>query len=164
MNWEAIGAIGESLGAIGVITTLVYLAIQIRQNSKTMEAQMYQARYQMSEDRSGQIAESAYLPAIYCKLETDRGPLDPEKVDELTPEEPLRLRLTEKRMLRGVDNVFHQYTLGFLPDDFMEEINDTIRLRYDLWQRIQPADTSTLRSSFSRYMKKIVDETKSHQT
>jgi hypothetical protein len=90
--------------------------------------------------------------------------LDPEKVDELTPEEPLRLRLTEKRMLRGVDNVFHQYTLGFLPDDFMEEINDTIRLRYDLWQRIQPADTSTLRSSFSRDMKKIVDETKSHQT
>jgi hypothetical protein len=33
MNWEAIGAVGEVLGAIGVIATLAYLAIQIRQNT-----------------------------------------------------------------------------------------------------------------------------------
>jgi len=30
MNWEAIGAIGEILGATGVIATLGYLAVQIR--------------------------------------------------------------------------------------------------------------------------------------
>ncbi len=30
MNWEAIGAVGEVLGAIGVIVTLGYLAVQIR--------------------------------------------------------------------------------------------------------------------------------------
>jgi hypothetical protein len=33
MNWEAIGAIGEGLGAIGVIVTVIYVALQIRQNS-----------------------------------------------------------------------------------------------------------------------------------
>ncbi len=33
MNWEAIGAIGEIIGAAGVIVTLVYLAVQIRQNT-----------------------------------------------------------------------------------------------------------------------------------
>jgi hypothetical protein len=33
MNWEAIGAIGEVLGALAVIVTLVYLAVQIRQNT-----------------------------------------------------------------------------------------------------------------------------------
>ena len=33
MNWDAIGAIAELLGAIGVITSLVYLASQIRQSS-----------------------------------------------------------------------------------------------------------------------------------
>ena len=38
MNWEAIGAIGEVLGAIGVIVTLGYLAIQIRQNTKVTKA------------------------------------------------------------------------------------------------------------------------------
>jgi hypothetical protein len=30
MNWEMITAVGQMLGAIGVIISLVYLAIQIR--------------------------------------------------------------------------------------------------------------------------------------
>ena len=34
MNWDAIGAIGEIVGAIAVILTLVYLAIQIRDSAK----------------------------------------------------------------------------------------------------------------------------------
>lgn len=31
MNWEAVGAIGEILGALAVFVTLVYLAVQVRQ-------------------------------------------------------------------------------------------------------------------------------------
>ncbi|MCG8504897.1 MAG: hypothetical protein MI755_09845 [Sphingomonadales bacterium] len=38
MNWEAIGAIGETLGAAGVIVTLVYLALQIRLSNRDAEA------------------------------------------------------------------------------------------------------------------------------
>ena len=33
MNWDAVGAIAELLGAIGVIVSLIYLASQIRQSS-----------------------------------------------------------------------------------------------------------------------------------
>ena len=33
MDWEAIGAIGELVGATGVLLTLIYLAVQVRQNS-----------------------------------------------------------------------------------------------------------------------------------
>ena len=29
MNWEAIGAVGEMLGAVGVIVTLVYFGLQL---------------------------------------------------------------------------------------------------------------------------------------
>jgi hypothetical protein len=36
MNWEALGAIGETIGAVAVILTLVYLALQIRQNSRSL--------------------------------------------------------------------------------------------------------------------------------
>ena len=32
MNWEAVGAIGEVVGALAVVATLIYLASQIRQN------------------------------------------------------------------------------------------------------------------------------------
>lgn len=33
MNWDAIGAVGELIGGLVVLGTLVYLAIQIRQNA-----------------------------------------------------------------------------------------------------------------------------------
>jgi len=38
MNWDAIGAVGEIIGAIAVVATLGYLAIQIRQNTSTTRA------------------------------------------------------------------------------------------------------------------------------
>ncbi|MEZ5503387.1 MAG: hypothetical protein R3E50_12340 [Halioglobus sp.] len=34
MNWDAIGAIGELVGAIAVFVSLVYLAVQLRQNTR----------------------------------------------------------------------------------------------------------------------------------
>jgi hypothetical protein len=36
MNWDAIGAIAELLGALGVLGSLLYLAVQIRQNTKAL--------------------------------------------------------------------------------------------------------------------------------
>ena len=38
MNWEALGAIAEFLGAIAVLITLLYLARQIRQNRDSVES------------------------------------------------------------------------------------------------------------------------------
>lgn len=38
MNWDAIGAIGEIVGAVAVVATLGYLAIQIRQNTRSDRA------------------------------------------------------------------------------------------------------------------------------
>jgi len=37
MNWEAIGAVGEVIGAIAVVATLGYLIIQIRQNTRELQ-------------------------------------------------------------------------------------------------------------------------------
>jgi hypothetical protein len=36
MNWDAVGAIAELVGAIGVVLSLAYLAIQIRQNTRQL--------------------------------------------------------------------------------------------------------------------------------
>jgi hypothetical protein len=34
VNWDAVGAVAELVGALGVIASLAYLAVQIRQNSR----------------------------------------------------------------------------------------------------------------------------------
>ena len=41
MDWEAIGAVGEILGALGVIASLLYLALQISQSNKVTRATTY---------------------------------------------------------------------------------------------------------------------------
>ena len=38
MEWDAVGAIAESLGAIGVIFSVLYLAYEVRLNTQTMRA------------------------------------------------------------------------------------------------------------------------------
>jgi hypothetical protein len=39
MNWEAIGAIAELIGGVAVLITLIYLSIQVRQNSRIQRQQ-----------------------------------------------------------------------------------------------------------------------------
>jgi hypothetical protein len=42
MNWEAIAAVGELLGASAVLITLIYLAVQIRQNTAAVATSIYE--------------------------------------------------------------------------------------------------------------------------
>ena len=46
MNWEAIAAISQVVGTIGVIITLAFLAVQVRGNTRVVNAQ---ARHSISE-------------------------------------------------------------------------------------------------------------------
>ncbi|MFT5139001.1 MAG: hypothetical protein ACI9H8_001901 [Lysobacterales bacterium] len=43
MNWEAISTVAEVLGAAGVIITVIYLAVQVRQNTRFVQAAAEQA-------------------------------------------------------------------------------------------------------------------------
>ena len=38
MDWDALGAIGELVGAVAVLITVGYLAVQIRQNTRALES------------------------------------------------------------------------------------------------------------------------------
>ncbi len=50
MNWDAIGAIGEILGAAAVFASLIYLAVQTKQNTRALKsAAFHQIRSSFSE-------------------------------------------------------------------------------------------------------------------
>ena len=34
MNWEAVGAIAEAVGVVAIFVSLIYVAVQIRQNTR----------------------------------------------------------------------------------------------------------------------------------
>jgi len=39
MNWDAIGAFAELLGALAVFITVAFLAVQMRQNTRALRAE-----------------------------------------------------------------------------------------------------------------------------
>jgi hypothetical protein len=100
MNWDAIGAVGEIIGATAVFLTLVYLALQIRQNTKAVQAAAVDASVGKLNDVRGTMYENAEICRIYLQ-----GLAQPDKLDE---ESQLRFRLLIHNILLAISNVHSQ--------------------------------------------------------
>jgi hypothetical protein len=57
MNWDALGAIGEIIGAIAVLATLIYLAIQTRLTRKAVEESSQHAYQQATHTAIGMYSD-----------------------------------------------------------------------------------------------------------
>ncbi len=68
MNWVAVGTIAEIVGAIGVIASLLYLAVQIRQSTKVARAETTKDLYLASRDAILQIASNDALAKIWTNI------------------------------------------------------------------------------------------------
>ena len=79
MNWEAIGAIGEILGAIAVLVTLVYLAAQIRQNSRFVRAATYHSTSRARNEFNFAVATTPELSALLVRARDDSTSFDAEE-------------------------------------------------------------------------------------
>ncbi len=78
MNWDALGAIGEVVGAIAVVVTLLYVARQIRQANAQTQAQ---ARYSFIEaygEMNTSITNSKDVASIFRRGFTGET-LDPDE-------------------------------------------------------------------------------------
>lgn len=81
INWEAIGAIGEVVGAVGVITTLIYLALQIRQNTSSLKAAAKHDATSRQLDYFDTLLLDPDLRSVYRKGLSDFDSLGPEDRD-----------------------------------------------------------------------------------
>ena len=112
MNWAAIGAISEAIGAFGVIATLAYLAVQIRQNTiqlkqNTLAAQaaaLNRSNTTMHDVRAS-IFSSPEIAELFYK-----GNSNP---DDLTDMERLRYRMM---LLNVTDSMVDLYTQTLVTD------------------------------------------------
>ena len=100
MNWEAAGAIGEIIGALAVFLTLIYLALQIRQNTKAVRASAVDASISKVTSVRQSMYENAEVAGIYMK-----GLADPDDLDE---ESRTRFRLLMHNILLSVSNIYSQ--------------------------------------------------------
>ena len=128
-----LGALGEFVGAIAVVVTLAYLAIQIRQNTRTMAeskrlalAQTYQMRADALQNMLVQASESEHIGPILTKLTRDGYPDDLASLDQLSPGERGRFRQWQIAQQTHWDSMFYQYQQGFLDEEYYR---DSFRVR-----------------------------------
>jgi len=76
MNWDAIGASAELLGAMGVIATLVYLARQIRHNSHQLRGSATTAVFEYQRSLTTMLTEDPELYKIALRGNENWDSLD----------------------------------------------------------------------------------------
>ncbi len=83
MNWDAIGAIGEIIGAAAVLVTLIYLALQVRQTRKMQLAESIRATRAERREFFTSLRDSPFIPAILEKV-ANRAELSYSEATRLT--------------------------------------------------------------------------------
>ena len=120
MNWEAIGAIGEIIGAVGVILTLGYLAYQIRQNTIQLEQNERTATAAAVSVSATNYRENRRY--IYATKEVAgivlQGMADPESLDDI---DQYRFRLITQNTMDALWDLYSQTVVT----DFSPETWDT---------------------------------------
>ena len=109
MNWEAIGAISEVIAAIAVVVTLAYLALQIRQSTRTTKAAAVSASHLSLRENRHAILASAELSSLFAS-----GTTNPTALSALESQRFIWM------MLNGTDALLDIYTqtleTGFSPE------------------------------------------------
>jgi hypothetical protein len=116
VNWEAIGAISEMIGALAVVISLIYLAFQIRQNTNQLEqnertsiAASVSASATSYRENRQHIYTSSEVAEIHLK-----GTADPECLDEV---ERHRFRLLMSNFADANWDMYAQTVVtGFSPE------------------------------------------------
>jgi len=77
MNWEALSALGDVVGAFAILVTLIYLAFQLKQNTRQVKIAALQSTMGQWNSWSEVLAGSPDLAAIVARGNEDFHALDP---------------------------------------------------------------------------------------
>ena len=107
MSWEAIGAMGSLLGAISVLLTLLYLAKQIKENSKLLTTSVYQTAVDGYSEMASMFLEN---PELARNLLMDK----PAQLSEV---DAYKLNLILRVYLNQGLKLFKLYEAGIFPEE-----------------------------------------------
>jgi hypothetical protein len=127
MNWEATGAVAAIASSVAVIVSLIYLAVQIRQNTRATRASTYQSVVMHGGSMLRTIMENPELAELMVKATWSE--------DDLTPGELMRFSSFASSVFRYFDSLYYHARRGTLEqgqwvgfDAFLREVLESKRL------------------------------------
>lgn len=106
MNWEAIGAIGEIVGATAVVLSLVYVAAQVRQNTGALRGAAAAEAVAAIREFNRSIIDDPALAEIFM-----RGI---EGMENLSAEEKVRFVPVMFNFFKTCEHLHYQFVRGYL--------------------------------------------------
>ena len=120
MSLEDLGNIGEFVAAVGVIASLIYLAVQIRQNTRSIRASTFHESASRAGDLMKAIAEQKELTRVF---RAGLGGLEEIEDDD----DRLRFVMLMSAVFRGYDDLFFQYREGMLSAESWDAWRNSLR-------------------------------------
>ena len=118
MNWDAVGAFGEIIGALAVFLTLMYLSIQIRQNTQQISLSLEASKlaaFEQNVDSGNRVRELLITNPAVTEL-LIKGLAD---YRSLPPANRFRCNMLFRNLLSAIQGGYvRQLTLGGDPEDF----------------------------------------------
>jgi hypothetical protein len=119
MNIEDLGNIGEFIGSLGVIFSLIYLGKQIKQQNETTRAQFGHSLTQRLYDRYFQTSrDGAY--AEFMSLDWSS--------DSLTPKDSWRIQMAIMTYLVDIFDVYDKVKVGLVDKSHLNTRMHTLKL------------------------------------
>ena len=134
MNWEAIGAIGEIVGALAVVTTLLYLSVQIRESRKVSVAEGSSKGMELHSNWRNTLLQNTDAAATLAKANVG---------EELSERERVQLQFLSDELFFAsvISNEFSVHSGSFYTDDsYVTYLNDILRSNPGLvpeWRRFR---------------------------
>ena len=111
MTLQDLGNIGEFTAAVATLTTLIYLALQIRHNSRSVEAATHHSAIRARNELNLAIATSPELSSLIARTG-----------DSLSVEEYIRFNAYMYAFMNLGEDTFIQYTKGLLTPENWKSI------------------------------------------
>lgn len=145
MNWDALGAISEALGAAGVIASLIYLATQIR-------AQNRESRIAASRE-----VTDAFREAVSSMQNEQRASVvwkAMEDIKSLSPAERLQINAIAQQYLRVWEQAHYQHLEGRLEQESWTAMNTQFIdfMALDVFSSVWAIRKNAFRESFRVYV------------
>jgi hypothetical protein len=145
MNLDSLNKWLLLVANVGVVVGLLFLIIEVRQNTTALNAQAYQSRSDALREMSLFIAASEDLAAIDANIiirpdtcsEFDRrcGIVNEEYIKSLNPTEWQRYKRFLQAQLARVQNLLFQYEQGLLSEQYHQDVIDWVIEYYmPLWE------------------------------
>lgn len=112
MNWDAIGAIGENIGAFAVVISVLYLALQIKQNTSQVRSSGYQAAAQTGNNFLEGLASNPEARRIFQIAQ--------ESYTELSDEDRSFAHTLIMQLFLMYESLYYQYEDGVVDPDMWE--------------------------------------------